>query len=69
MSRYKDHYPTFMDYLFKRNRGFQSRLTEIRLHDGIWPFLKAFRRALKYDIKLKGFRKALHDHFIGTRIL
>ncbi len=74
--RYKDHYDTFWDILFKRPK-LQSYLTNLRDGStapylcpwGIIPFLKGFVKVFKRDIKLKGFRVAFHDWFVGTRRL
>lgn len=68
MKRYKDYYPVFLDYWHQRTGGSQSKLTEAR-KNGKRAFLKAFWYVLKYDAKLKGWRKAMHDAFIGTRVL
>jgi len=68
MNRYKDHYPTFWDYFFDREIKIRCVLRDARAR-GLQPFIKGFWKVYKWDVRLKGFRKATHDWFIGTRVL
>lgn len=67
--RYKDHSPTFWNLYFYRNITSQSLLSDKRFYEGRIAFLVAFWGVLKWDIRLKGIKKALHDWFIGIREL
>lgn len=66
--RHKDKYPTFWKY-YKKQTGSYLDILVCKRNQGRIPFFRQFFYGLNYRINRDGLYRAIHDIFIGTRVL